>query len=187
MEDLKLQLKNLQNKKDELEGSISAFNSAALWETGMLVDAEGFPRTDIDVYSVRLARSKVNELKNDLKSVMDEIEKLLHQLHAISDHPVQSTHKSEEKRPFLRVNQVFESSPAQECGLCIGDLILSFGSMTQSTYSSEELKRIVSNSIGKRLDVQVMRNPDGHVLLHLIPKVWNGEGVLGCHISPLNV
>lgn len=40
-----------------------------------LVDADGYPRNDIDVYQVRHARHQINTLQNDLKSLMKEIEK----------------------------------------------------------------------------------------------------------------
>lgn len=40
-----------------------------------LVDSDGFPRNDIDVYQVRHARHQINTLQNDLKSLLKEIEK----------------------------------------------------------------------------------------------------------------
>lgn len=40
-----------------------------------LVDADGFPRNDIDVYQVRHARHQIINLQNDLKSLLKEIEK----------------------------------------------------------------------------------------------------------------
>src|ERR1700722_20801667 len=72
------QVRALISRKDGLEQDISAqfsilqANNATL-HTPPLVDSEGFPRADIDVYAVRHARVKIIELKNDLRSVMDEI------------------------------------------------------------------------------------------------------------------
>ncbi len=40
-----------------------------------LVDDDGYPRNDIDVYQVRHARHQINTLQNDLKSLLKEIEK----------------------------------------------------------------------------------------------------------------
>ena len=40
-----------------------------------LVDNDGYPRNDIDVYQVRHARHQINTLQNDLKSLLKEIEK----------------------------------------------------------------------------------------------------------------
>lgn len=42
-----------------------------------LIDPEGFPRADLDVASIRTARSQINRLRNDLKGVMLEMGSLL--------------------------------------------------------------------------------------------------------------
>lgn len=47
-----------------------------------LLDAEGFPRADIDVYAVRQARHQIICLQNDLKAIMKEIEQGLINVHA---------------------------------------------------------------------------------------------------------
>merc|ERR1719430_371920 len=47
-----------------------------------LVDEEGFPRSDIDVYQVRHARSNIRSKGNDLISIVARIETGLHSLHA---------------------------------------------------------------------------------------------------------
>lgn len=47
-----------------------------------LVDADGFPRNDIDVYQCRNARHQIIYLQNDLKVLIKEIEKGLEAVHA---------------------------------------------------------------------------------------------------------
>jgi len=47
-----------------------------------LVDQEGFPRADIDVYNVRHKRHRLACLRTDHSTVMREIERSLHALHA---------------------------------------------------------------------------------------------------------
>ena len=47
-----------------------------------LVDSEGFPRSDIDVYQVREARNKVACLRNDAADILSQIERSLHDIHA---------------------------------------------------------------------------------------------------------
>lgn len=49
---------------------------------GPLVDSEGFPRNDIDIYKVRQARQQIICLQNNHKALMKEIEQLIHQVHA---------------------------------------------------------------------------------------------------------
>eukprot|EP00937_MAST-01D_sp_MAST-1D-sp2_P001256 g1256.t1 len=44
---------------------------------GTLVDAEGFPRADVDLYAVRHKRHRLNCLQNDFKQVMREVEAAL--------------------------------------------------------------------------------------------------------------
>jgi Nas2 N_terminal domain len=47
-----------------------------------LVDAEGFPRADIDVYAVRNKRHRLSVINTDHKAVMKQIEAELRNLHS---------------------------------------------------------------------------------------------------------
>jgi 26S proteasome non-ATPase regulatory subunit 9 len=49
-----------------------------------LVDSEGFPRGDIDIYHVRGRRNRLACIQTDYKELMQQIETLLHQLHALA-------------------------------------------------------------------------------------------------------
>lgn len=40
-----------------------------------LVDAQHFPRNDVDVYEIRLLRVRIIYTRNDLRATMDRIEK----------------------------------------------------------------------------------------------------------------
>ncbi|KAJ1925944.1 26S proteasome non-ATPase regulatory subunit 9 [Tieghemiomyces parasiticus] len=51
--------------------------------TDPLVDREDFPRSDIDVSAIRLARVRIIELRNDLKNTVGDIEQCLYQLHNV--------------------------------------------------------------------------------------------------------
>lgn len=46
--------------------------------TGNLIDAEGFPRADIDVHGVRTQRNRYAILRTDHQKILAEIEKYLH-------------------------------------------------------------------------------------------------------------
>lgn len=61
---------------------ISSFQNDNVGMSGPLVDAEGFPRNDIDVYQVRLARQTIICLQNDHKELMNQIQTLLNQYHS---------------------------------------------------------------------------------------------------------
>lgn len=61
----------LMDKRKEMEEELSAHLSVlATQNVGMedaLVDQEGYPRNDIDVYKVRQARNRIICIRNDLK------------------------------------------------------------------------------------------------------------------------
>lgn len=94
-----------------------------------LVDAEGFPRNDIDVYQVRHARHEINCLQQDLSDLMKEIEAGLDDYHAegmrfpspkfppglnISNGSSSSQTPSVVRTPFVVINLVSPQSPAEE-------------------------------------------------------------------------
>lgn len=98
--------------------------------TDSLVDSQGFPRNDIDVYQIREARHKIIYLQNDLKEIMAAIERGLHEIHASSDVSTASSHNASPKmsganaevreedlakyKAFIRVDKIIDNSPAQE-------------------------------------------------------------------------
>ena len=49
-----------------------------------LVDSEGFPRADIDVFQARTLRKRFIEIQNDYKALQKKIERGLVELQAIS-------------------------------------------------------------------------------------------------------
>ena len=84
-----------------------------------LVDRDGFPRQDIDVYQVRHARHKIICLQNDHKAIMKEIEEGLHQIHMQTSETAMECSKAEEQaekeinyKPIAKVNFVDDDSPA---------------------------------------------------------------------------
>jgi len=87
-------------------------------------------------------------------------------------------------KPFMLVKSVMEDSPAAESGLKTGDIIVQFGTITHNNYSTELLQSIVTSSVDKAIPVVVRRNPEGIFELNLVPKRWNGMGLLGCHLVP---
>lgn len=82
-----------------------------------LVDAEGFPRADIDIYAVRGARVRIIELRNDLKQVTDDISVALQVIYdpAKNAEPaVNGASTPDDLKPFARVDGVAPGSPATE-------------------------------------------------------------------------
>jgi len=125
----------------EAQGSILKANNTDMRQP--LVDREGFPRDDLDVWAVRHARVRIIELRNDLASLMDEIAKTLETVYRRSPPPqtegegsassqsgttttasatVSGETMISELLPFARVNGVAPGSPAADAvrpSLCL--------------------------------------------------------------------
>ncbi|KAL4069940.1 hypothetical protein V8B97DRAFT_566323 [Scleroderma yunnanense] len=191
----------LMARKDVIEAEIKAqvdilkANSSDM--TSPLVDREGFPRADLDIYAVRGARVRIIELRNDLREIMDEIGKVLEHVYDPSlvvaapstegsSSPVGA---GENLQPFARVDGVAPGSPAAESGLHREDLIVKFDHLIRSSFTDatlQPLAELVSGNENRELRVQVLRG-DELVTLSFTPKKgWGGRGMLGCHIVPYN-
>lgn len=94
-----------------------------------LVDPEGFPRADIDVYTVRLARAAIVRLRNDHRAVVEEMGRLLQVVYAPRDGQPLSNGTSTARTsgmngmangssaiqpPLAKVNSVAPGSPAAQ-------------------------------------------------------------------------
>ncbi|XP_006047226.1 26S proteasome non-ATPase regulatory subunit 9 isoform X1 [Bubalus kerabau] len=197
-------VQELIRRKEEIEAQIKANYEVLESQKGIgmnepLVDCEGYPRADVDLYQVRTARHNIVCLQNDHKAVMKQVEDALHQLHA-RDKEKQARDLAEAHREalsrdqsqglspaqaFAKVNSISPGSPASIAGLQVDDEILEFGSVnTQNFQSLQNISSVVQHSEGKPLSVTVMRRGEKHQL-RLVPTRWAGKGLLGCNIIPL--
>ncbi|CCM00648.1 uncharacterized protein FIBRA_02686 [Fibroporia radiculosa] len=143
-----------ENIEAELDAQASILKANGSTLSSSLLDAEGFPRSDIDVWAVRHARVRIIELRNDLSAVRDKILTGLQGVYDPGDagapgHSGESTvHDASPSaasassaaevslQPFAKVNGVAPGSPAAAAGLLREDLVLSFGPLTHSSFSS---------------------------------------------------
>ena len=205
------QVMTLMAQRKDLEEELSAHLSTlqAEGDVGMdepLVDREGYPRADVDVHKVRIARNRVICLRNDLKSIMDKIESGIHNLHEQSrdgigglrpsDAAAASTSTSSDSnpgvvrdrvaggRPFAKVDIVSNGSPAERAGLKPGDLIVRFGSVDAENFPGAltKLAEVASHNRDRPLDIEVIRGGNEERKLRLIPTSWPGRGLLGCNL-----
>ncbi|CAM1302412.1 PSMD9 (predicted) [Pycnogonum litorale] len=160
-----------------------------------LVDENGYPRNDIDVYQVRTARHKIICLRNDFKEKMLQIERGLHAVHKkdrenVSMEELKIKNRDTAKRDsqmksILRVDEISHGSPADDAGLKIGDEIISFGSVNWDNFQNmKSIADIVQHSVEKKIKLTIKRG-DSTVNVTLTPKSWSGRGLLGCNIVPL--
>ncbi|XP_039960638.1 26S proteasome non-ATPase regulatory subunit 9 isoform X1 [Bactrocera neohumeralis] len=202
----------LMAEKEAMESKISDYgnilvNNANVGMDGPLVDAEGFPRNDIDVYQVRQARQQIICLQNDYKSLMKEIEKQMHKLHSEAaesqtqllstntatlrledDNEVPNTSMSSAsveppKKVIVKINMISPGSPAEEAGLRVDDEILEFGTINSRNFQNNltQIGDLVRHMQNKRVPLNVLRMGQ-HLDMILIPKSWSGRGLLGCNI-----
>ncbi|KII90614.1 hypothetical protein PLICRDRAFT_106449 [Plicaturopsis crispa FD-325 SS-3] len=185
----------------ELDAHFTVLRANNVTLRSPLVDSEGFPRDDIDIYAVRGARVRIIELRNDLEALTVEIGRALENIYnpalvagaasTSSDSPVGAPPTVEgepegDLKPFAKVNGVAPGSPAADAGLQREDLVLKFGHLTSTSFSASALQplaELVNGSENRPLPIKVLRT-DQIVTLRLTPKTWGGRGMLGCHIVP---
>ncbi|XP_041856052.1 26S proteasome non-ATPase regulatory subunit 9 [Melanotaenia boesemani] len=192
-------VKSLIKKKDEIEEQIKAYydvlEDQGVGVEGPLVDAEGYPRADVNLYQIRTARHNISCLQNDHKAIMAEIEEALHKLHAREkakreQDEAEAQVEAMEQRvtlppPFARVDAVTEGSPASGAGLRVGDGVIEFGSVNTDNFQNlQNIASVVQHSEGKPFRVTVIRAGQ-KVHMSLTPQRWSGRGLLGCNIVPV--
>lgn len=199
-------------RKDKLEQELRELEDVLI-DAGVgmdtpLVDNSGFPRSEIDIHTIRTSRNMIHRLRNDHREIMSEIEKILHRIHQLkkaSDDVAESStlsnvpnvdsintntenlHTSNE-RPvaYAVINAVAPDSPAYTAGLRRNDHIIQFGNINADNHERlQALNILISRSENQELPVTVLR--DGILLQMLVtPKTgWGGRGTLGCHLLPL--
>ncbi|XP_038065480.1 26S proteasome non-ATPase regulatory subunit 9-like [Patiria miniata] len=192
-------VQDLMNEKDAIEQEIKEFHEVLesqgnVGMHGPLIDKEGYPRSDIDLYSVRTARHRIICLQNDHKALMANIENSLHDLHAFErqerEHGASlptngAVSAAAALVPFARIDLVSEGSPAAKAGLLEGDEIIEFGYVDTSNFQTmQDIAAVVQESQGKSLRILTLREGKG-VPVSLKPQTWSGRGLLGCNMIPI--
>ncbi|XP_034941343.1 26S proteasome non-ATPase regulatory subunit 9 [Chelonus insularis] len=209
LENAKKRVLELMKQKDEIEVTLRELklilDTNHVGMNDSLVDSEGYPRADIDVYQVRHARHKIICLQNDHKVLMKRIEEGLIEVHTISgrdnvamdtspsidypirmeqDAPVSAEADNMLLEPFLKVNLVSSGSPAELAGIQLNDLIMEFGSINcQNFRTLKDIGDLVEQSRYKEIMIKIKRTDKSTAVLKLIPKPWSGKGLLGCNVN----
>ncbi|KAJ7288330.1 hypothetical protein C8J57DRAFT_1445707 [Mycena rebaudengoi] len=180
--------KDLIQAELQVQLSILSANAGSTMQSP-LIDVDGFPRADIDIYAVRNARIRIIELQNDYARTMDAIAVALQSVYDPTLTPPSSSESPEPStsgKPFAKVEGVSPGSPAEDAGLLRNDLVVKFGTLTQHSFSSSSLKPlvdVVAAHENRSIPLKVIRS-EQPVFLSLTPKSWGGRGLLGCHIVP---
>eukprot|EP00126_Sphaerothecum_destruens_P007251 Sdes_comp19764_c0_seq1m11810 len=185
-----------------------------------LVDSEGFPLPNLDLYTIRQLRNRAATLQNDHKSILREVETALHQIHMeakatgqvnsqlsaletdgtlspsffftlfFSSLLAPSSLDYQTADAFAKVGQVSPSSPADQAGVCSGDLIVVFGSLSRENFTNlYQIADLIESNINIPILLKLLRPSPSSVEFHLkrlvlTPRPWSGSGLLGCHVLP---
>ncbi|CCG82709.1 Putative uncharacterized protein [Taphrina deformans PYCC 5710] len=199
-------LQALLDRRKEIEGALDEYgaildrNHTDL--TAPLISPDGFPRSDIDVANVRIARTAIIRLKNDYRALEKQIEAAVHEAFK-SGKPLNierssarlsstQTASAGSEAAFCYVNNVVDGSPAASAGLLKDDKIVKFGSTTLTNHDRlSGLAREVQQAVSRDLTIKVTfcrTTVDGTCLLtkDLKPNTsWGGRGAVGAHFMPL--
>ena len=166
-----------------------------------LVDKEGFPRGDIDIYNVRAKRHRLAEINTDHKTIMKEIERVV--LEVQSELPSFVPKKKEEEKseaayepgpskkadtqllPFATIDEILSGSPASEAGLVDGDELIQFGRVSRAIPDAlNAVPGVVRENVNLPIPL-IIRRSEQVIHLRITPKAWGGRGLLGCHLTPI--
>ncbi|KAH9841630.1 uncharacterized protein C8Q71DRAFT_341054 [Rhodofomes roseus] len=188
-----------ENIEAELDAQVSILKANSSTLNSPLVDADGFPRADIDIWAVRHARVRIIELRNDLDALRDTIATALQVVFdpatSAKSEPLAPQENAGSSDgplvPFATVNGVAPGSPAAAAGLLREDLVLSFGPLTRASFPSslslQPLAEFVSTRENRQIAIKVLRGSGETIDLSFTPRSgWGGRGLLGCHIVPYN-
>jgi hypothetical protein len=117
MEQARALITRKENIEAEIEAQISVLKANSSTLQSPLVDQDGFPRADIDIYAVRGARVRIIELRNDLDAVMNAIAKALEGIYdpSLGSGETDSAEDLDNRpKPFAKLNGVAPGSPAAE-------------------------------------------------------------------------
>lgn len=192
----------IENEIMELVAFLTAPDMPGL--KGSLVDSEGFPLPNMDLYRVREARQRYNRLNNDYTDIMNKIEHSIHALHsqaseeevhstserAVAD-PIAVSIEKPQHLPFARISEVTEGSPASTAEIRPEDRVVAFGPINHSNHSElRALGPFVRESENQDVAVVVLRknavNQDQLFTLTVRPQTWHGQGLLGCRFLPIS-
>ncbi|KAJ3220357.1 26S proteasome non-ATPase regulatory subunit 9 [Dinochytrium kinnereticum] len=131
-----LEFQRVLAEKERTEGEIRELEAAILSHNvsvdEALVDNDGYPRNDVDVYTIRHLRHELVVKQNDYKDIMRRMEKVVQEVFQRGGKLLVPTPAVPKKAPmpFALVNSVAPGSPAEGAGLQAGDKILRFGSLS---------------------------------------------------------
>lgn len=97
---LDVQRQSLEFESEAIVSELTTSDNPEIPPMGVdtpLVDREGYPRSDIDVYRARTLRSRLVTIRNDHKLLMTQIDDLLGQLSILTQDSDKQKHEENER------------------------------------------------------------------------------------------
>jgi 26S proteasome non-ATPase regulatory subunit 9 len=184
MADAAADLKATIAKKDALEREILELQRECD-AIGPVIDAQGFPRADIDVAAERTKRNQLAMMKTDHTALMRDIEAKLFALHDAyraedearraqqgssqqNEHNMHHVDDEEAKQaefarvltsPMCKVAEVVEGSPAFVAGFLVGDEVMRCADLDASNnpYGLPKIGDVIRRRVKQEISVVVRR------------------------------
>lgn len=170
--------------------------------TTPLITPDGYPRSDIDVASVRIARTAIIRLRNDYKAIEKQMESAVHEAFkngtSIESERQAATPDNAQTAAaavdaaFCFINSVASGSPAESAGFLKDDKIVTFGLINLTNHDKlQGLAREVQRALGqsRAIPVTITRQEQGLPVVlkkSLRPQNdWGGRGSVGAHFLPI--
>ena len=202
--DPRAEVRQLEEERRALEASAALLveklrENGGPGPDGPLVDREGFPLPDVDLYQVRVDRRKLNELRADLAALMGRLHEVLARLHesaragpssgggsGAGGGPRAMETDAAFLRPFALVVGAAPGSPGEAAGLRAGDQVLDVAGITAATYRGDpgQIAEGLRAHEGRAVAVAVLR-AGMPTEVTLTPRTWAGPGLLGCQLRSL--
>ncbi|BHF65062.1 26S proteasome non-ATPase regulatory subunit 9 [Sparganum proliferum] len=207
-QELDLERKRIESEVAEFAEVLKSNQNVGMH--GPLIDADGFPRSDIDIVAVRTARNRIICLNTDHAAVMRELESVSSRLldakqpgqsvpipmdtsdgSQLTAKPLRATLSSEPSSystPFLLVDQVTPGSAAELAGIQVNDQLTRFGSVSSANFVNlSSIASVVKLTAAKSaIPITVLRLSEGQQNFHNLSlfKPLDAGG-LGLHVVPL--
>ncbi|KAL3824632.1 hypothetical protein ACJIZ3_020661 [Penstemon smallii] len=211
---LKAETMNLMEKRTGVEAEMNVIIQRLCLPggpglSGNLVDSEGFPRSDIDIPTVRADRHKLAELRNDHKDITEKINQNIELLHSARLAP---TAAGNDSGPNAEVANVNTSSPfsnsitggsssAMDVEVAVSKPFAMVDEISEASPAAEDGLQLgdqivkfgnveIGDNLLQRLAAEAQKNEDKAVPLVLMrqgalvnttvtPRAWSGRGLLG--------
>lgn len=160
----------------KLNSIFNYFYTNNINQSTKLIDEQGYPRSDLDLYTITNYRSQLSKLENDLKLINSKLSEHLLDHHSKYTQPSQpSNNPPSHLKPWSIIDNILRDSPSWSAGLQTNDKIIMFGPFTHLSQNSfSDIPGFIKGNNLSPIPVQVLRNDKTNLSLTIHP---NGNSI----------